>query len=84
MKYVLVWLIRVYQYLISPWVGNQCRFYPTCSEYARIAIAEHGSARGSWMAVRRVVKCHPWHEGGMDLVPGTEAATGPEKRAEKS
>ena len=53
MKHVLVWLIRVYQYLISPWVGNRCRFYPTCSEYARIAIAEHGSARGGWMAVRR-------------------------------
>ncbi len=84
MKHVLVWLIRAYQYLVSPWVGNQCRFYPTCSEYARIAIAKHGSARGSWMAVRRVVKCHPWHEGGMDLVPGTEAASGPENKAEKS
>ena len=83
MKHVLVWLIRVYQYLISPWVGNRCRFYPTCSEYARIAIAEHGSARGGWMAVRRVVKCHPLHEGGIDLVPGTEAATGRENRAEK-
>jgi putative membrane protein insertion efficiency factor len=83
MKHVLVSLIRAYQYLISPWVGNQCRFYPTCSEYARIAIAEHGSVRGGWMAVRRVVKCHPWHEGGIDLVPRTEAATGPENRAEK-
>ena len=84
MKHLLVWLIRAYQYLISPWVGNQCRFYPTCSEYARIAIAEHGSFRGSWLAVRRVIKCHPWHEGGMDLVPGTEIAAGPENKAEKS
>ncbi|MGD2140035.1 MAG: membrane protein insertion efficiency factor YidD [Burkholderiales bacterium] len=71
MKYLLVWAIRGYQYLLSPWVGNQCRFYPTCSEYARLAISEHGSIRGSWLAIKRTLKCHPWHPGGIDLVPGT-------------
>ena len=69
MKHVLAWAIRGYQYLLSPWIGNQCRFYPTCSEYARLAIVEHGSFRGSWLALRRTLKCHPWHAGGVDLVP---------------
>ena len=69
MKYLLVAVIRFYQYLFSPWIGNQCRFYPTCSEYARLAITEHGSIRGSMLAMRRLVKCHPWHAGGIDLVP---------------
>jgi len=70
-KHVLLAVIGFYQYLISPWVGNQCRFYPTCSEYARIAVREYGSIKGSWLAVRRTLKCHPWHAGGIDLVPGT-------------
>jgi putative membrane protein insertion efficiency factor len=73
MKQFLVRLIRVYQLLLSPWFGTQCRFYPTCSEYARIAIVEHGSVKGSGLAVRRILKCHPWHPGGVDLVPATEA-----------
>jgi len=73
MKRVLLLVIRTYQYLLSPWVGNQCRFYPTCSEYARIAISEHGSLKGSALAAKRLVKCHPWHAGGIDLVPGTRA-----------
>ena len=71
MKHVLLAVIGFYQYLVSPWVGNQCRFYPTCSEYARIAVKEHGSIKGSWLAVRRTLKCHPWHAGGIDLVPGS-------------
>lgn len=73
MRKFLVRLIRVYQLLLSPWFGTQCRFYPTCSEYARIAIVEHGSIKGSGLAVRRILKCHPWHAGGVDLVPATEA-----------
>jgi len=73
MKHVLLLVIRAYQYLFSPWVGNQCRFYPTCSEYARIAISEHGSLKGGALAVKRLVKCHPWHAGGIDLVPGNGA-----------
>jgi len=54
---------------LSPWWGGQCRFTPTCSEYAMDAIREHGSLRGSWLAMRRVTKCHPWHHGGFDPVP---------------
>jgi putative membrane protein insertion efficiency factor len=71
MKPVLVRLIRIYQLLFSPWFGNQCRFYPTCSEYARIAILEHGNLRGGGLAIRRLLKCHPWHGGGVDLVQAT-------------
>ena len=70
MRHFLTSLIRVYQYLLSPWIGNQCRFHPTCSEYARQAISHHGSLRGSWLAATRLCKCHPWHPGGLDPVPG--------------
>ena len=76
MKHVLAWAIRGYQYLLSPWLGNQCRFYPTCSEYARLAVIEHGTFRGGWLALRRTLKCHPWHVGGIDLVPGSNQKTG--------
>jgi len=54
---------------LSPWVGNHCRFYPTCSEYAKTAIETHGVFRGSWFAGRRLLRCHPWHPGGADPVP---------------
>lgn len=70
MKPVLLALIRCYQFLLSPWLGNQCRFYPTCSEYAQQAITLHGSLKGSWLAGRRLCRCHPWHAGGFDPVPG--------------
>lgn len=66
---LLIGLIRVYQYLLSPWLGNQCRFTPTCSEYARQAVLTHGALRGTWLALRRVGRCHPWHPGGHDPVP---------------
>lgn len=72
MKRVLLGIIRLYQYLLSPWVGSQCRFHPTCSEYARQALEDHGAGRGSWLAARRLVRCHPWHPGGFDPVPGRE------------
>lgn len=62
-------LIRLYQLLLSPWLGGHCRFHPSCSEYAREAIAEQGAARGSWLAVRRVMRCHPFSRGGLDPVP---------------
>ena len=84
MKFLLVAAIRGYQYLLSPWFGNQCRFYPTCSEYARVAITKYGSIKGSWLAIRRALKCHPWHPGGIDLVPGTAAAGSTEHNKEKS
>lgn len=62
-------LIRLYQLTLSPYIGRQCRFYPSCSHYAQEAIAEHGPVTGSWLAGRRLAKCHPFHPGGVDLVP---------------
>jgi putative membrane protein insertion efficiency factor len=69
MRAAFVTLIKLYQYLLSPWVGSHCRFYPTCSEYAKTAIETHGVLRGSWLAARRLLRCHPWHPGGADPVP---------------
>jgi putative membrane protein insertion efficiency factor len=62
-------LIRVYQLLISPLLPPACRFYPTCSQYALVAIREHGAVYGSWLAIARLARCHPWHPGGVDFVP---------------
>jgi putative membrane protein insertion efficiency factor len=69
MSHLLLAVIRGYRYLLSPWWGGQCRFTPTCSEYAMDAIHEHGALRGTWLAMRRVSKCHPWHHGGFDPAP---------------
>lgn len=70
MKPLLIFLLRAYQLTISPMLGQKCRFFPTCSNYALEALRVHGAARGSWLATKRVCKCHPWHPGGVDLVPG--------------
>jgi putative membrane protein insertion efficiency factor len=71
MNRLLVWLLRGYQLLVSPMLGPSCRFYPTCSNYAIEAVKLHGAARGGWLAVRRVCRCHPWNDGGNDPVPGS-------------
>jgi len=60
--------LRVYKYCVSPLLPSACRFYPTCSDYMREAIERHGAARGAWMGVRRLVRCHPFHPGGFDPV----------------
>ena len=65
----LMWLVRGYQLLLSPLMGGQCRFYPTCSHYAHEALAEHGALAGSALALKRLLRCHPWHPGGADPVP---------------
>ena len=69
MSAILVSLIRLYQYLFRPLLGANCRFAPSCSEYAREAIEKHGAARGTLLAARRVLRCHPYHSGGYDPVP---------------
>jgi putative membrane protein insertion efficiency factor len=75
MRRILIAPIKVYQYLISPLLGPRCRFYPTCSHYAVEAIEVHGAARGSYLALRRLLRCHPWHPGGIDPVPEKRQTT---------
>ena len=69
MKQVLLILIKLYQWCLSPFFGGQCRFYPSCSAYAAEAIDTHGALRGTWLAIKRLLRCHPWHAGGVDPVP---------------
>lgn len=69
MRRIATGLIHGYRYLLSPWIGNQCRFYPSCSHYAEEAINTHGFMKGGYLTARRLIKCHPWHVGGIDLVP---------------
>ena len=69
MTRVLLLLVRGYQVAISPLLGPRCRFYPSCSTYAVQALQAHGALRGSWLAVRRLGRCHPWNPGGVDHVP---------------
>lgn len=69
MKTLLIWLVKGYQYLISPLLGPRCRFYPSCSNYAIEALQLHGVLRGSWLALRRILRCHPLNPGGIDPVP---------------
>ncbi len=65
----MIALIRGYRYLLSPWFGNQCRFYPSCSAYAEEAIQTHGPLKGLWLTLARLARCAPWHSGGHDPVP---------------
>ncbi|MGB5425481.1 MAG: membrane protein insertion efficiency factor YidD [Gammaproteobacteria bacterium] len=72
MRWLIIQLIRGYRLLLSPWLGNHCRFYPSCSSYAITAVERHGALRGSAMSVTRLLRCHPWHPGGVDPVPEKE------------
>jgi uncharacterized protein len=72
--WVLVGLLTVYRRFVGPLLGPRCRFYPSCSAYALEAVQLHGAVRGSWLAVRRLGRCHPFHPGGLDFVPGSEGA----------
>ena len=69
MKRILLSLIRFYQWIISPILPPSCRFFPTCSEYAAVAIMRYGPLKGGFMAMTRILKCHPFHPGGIDPVP---------------
>ncbi len=70
MKKVILGLIHVYRYVVSPLLGPCCRFHPTCSSYALQAVEKHGAVKGTWLTICRICRCHPWHPGGYDPVPG--------------
>jgi hypothetical protein len=65
----LAWPVRAYRFFLSPWLGSACRFAPSCSAYALEAIDRHGALGGSYLAARRLARCHPWCNGGLDTVP---------------
>jgi putative membrane protein insertion efficiency factor len=71
---LMIALITAYRWTISPMLGNRCRFYPSCSQYSLEAIQQHGPLRGAWLTIRRLLRCHPWHPGGYDPVPGAPNA----------
>lgn len=69
MKYLLIGFLKLYRLAISPLYGEVCRYYPSCSAYALEAVQVHGSIKGTWLAGRRLARCHPWAPGGVDKVP---------------
>jgi hypothetical protein len=68
MQKLVVHLLRLYKTLVSPWLPSACRFYPTCSEYMREAVLKYGAGRGLWLGLKRLLRCHPFQEGGFDPV----------------
>jgi putative membrane protein insertion efficiency factor len=78
MQTALIALLRFYKLAVSPLLGNRCRFYPSCSDYAREAIQYHGAAHGTYLAARRLCRCHPFSAGGIDLVPMPEGVAQPD------
>jgi putative membrane protein insertion efficiency factor len=74
--YGLIGFLKVYRKVVSPMYGQVCRFYPSCSAYALEAVERHGAVRGSWLAARRLVRCHPWNPGGYDPVPPKDVDRG--------
>ena len=69
MKYPFLFIIKFYQFFISPWLGPNCRYAPTCSDYAKEAIHTHGTVKGLFLGMRRILRCHPFTDGGYDPVP---------------
>jgi putative membrane protein insertion efficiency factor len=75
MRDAVAFLIRIYQRFVSPLLGPRCRFHPSCSNYALQAVQRFGTLHGSWLTVKRLARCHPWHPGGYDPVPPAHGAT---------
>jgi len=69
MRFILIAIIKFYKYFISPLLGDRCRFYPSCSSYSLEALQLHGAIIGSYLSLKRLLKCHPFHKGGIDPVP---------------
>lgn len=69
LSWLFLRLIRLYQVVLSPLMGKECRFAPTCSHYATDAIQKYGAVKGGWLAIKRIMRCHPWSKGGIDPVP---------------
>ena len=82
MKKILILLIRFYQKFISPMFPAKCRFYPTCSQYTLEAVKEHGAIKGTYLGIKRILKCHPFHDGGYDPVPKKENKNSEGKKEE--
>lgn len=72
MKYIFIALIKFYRKAISPFKPRTCRFYPSCSEYGLVAFKRFGALKGAYLTIKRISKCHPFHQGGVDLVPEKE------------
>ncbi|MDM0075295.1 membrane protein insertion efficiency factor YidD [Variovorax sp. J2P1-59] len=77
MQRLLIGLVKAYRLLLSPWLGQSCRFEPTCSVYAIAALEQHGAATGSYLTLRRIARCQPWCDGGHDPVPPKAQRSGP-------
>ncbi|GAA0462115.1 membrane protein insertion efficiency factor YidD [Alkalibacillus silvisoli] len=79
MRYLFVWPIKLYQNFISPLLGPTCRFHPTCSHYSLMAFERFGVIKGVYLSIRRILKCHPFHEGGFDPIPERKNKKGKNK-----
>ncbi|MEI8054705.1 MAG: membrane protein insertion efficiency factor YidD [bacterium] len=79
-KKIIIIAIKAYRNLISPFLGNSCRFYPSCSLYAQIAVERYGVCYGLWLSFKRLLKCHPWHQDGYDPVPEINTKINREQR----
>ena len=77
MQKLLILLVKGYRFILSPWLGSSCRFTPTCSAYSLEALESHGAAKGSYLTLRRLSRCHPWCAGGHDVVPRPPSAKTP-------
>ncbi len=76
MRKLIVAILRLYKWVLSPMLPSACRYYPTCSEYMRQAVEKYGVARGLWMGAKRLLRCHPFHGGGIDPVPELDVGSG--------
>jgi len=80
LKYPLIWFVKGWRKFVSPSYGDVCKYHPSCSTYGLAALGTHGALKGSWLTIRRLLRCHPWAQGGVDYVPGTAEAAAWERK----